>query len=294
MATIAQIVAQIRTAVYGRDVRENIAQGIEKCYTDVTSGKTAANAAADAANAAASNVQTAISNANTAANAANTAVGSVGTAITNAETATGAANTAANAISNMTVATEGLAPNTSPTVAISTVSGHKHILFGIPKGDTGNTPDISIGSVTTGDPTQEASVSIGGTADQPTLNFVIPRGYDGPSVMSNRIWDCSTYADVAAKIVSVTTENFELEEGGLYIINIENKNTADNPTLNIESTGDISIRVNGDAITNGYEKSLLSGICLFIYDGTYYNLIGNFYNESAQAIPDSNIDELFT
>lgn len=35
MATIAQIVAQIRTAVFGKDVRENIAQGIEKCYDDV-------------------------------------------------------------------------------------------------------------------------------------------------------------------------------------------------------------------------------------------------------------------
>ena len=35
MATIDQIVAQIRTAVFGKDVRENIAQGIEKCYDHV-------------------------------------------------------------------------------------------------------------------------------------------------------------------------------------------------------------------------------------------------------------------
>lgn len=34
MATIAQIVEQIRHAVYGKDVRENIAQGIEKCYEE--------------------------------------------------------------------------------------------------------------------------------------------------------------------------------------------------------------------------------------------------------------------
>ena len=32
MASIDQIVEQIRTAVYGKDVRENIAQGIEQCY----------------------------------------------------------------------------------------------------------------------------------------------------------------------------------------------------------------------------------------------------------------------
>ena len=32
--SIQQIVAQIRTAVFGKDVRENIALGIEKCYED--------------------------------------------------------------------------------------------------------------------------------------------------------------------------------------------------------------------------------------------------------------------
>ena len=53
MATISQIVAQIRTAIFGKDVRENIAQGIEKCYTDVSAGVTTADAAAGRANTAA-------------------------------------------------------------------------------------------------------------------------------------------------------------------------------------------------------------------------------------------------
>ena len=35
MATISQIVAQIRTAIFGKDVRENIAQGIEQCYDEL-------------------------------------------------------------------------------------------------------------------------------------------------------------------------------------------------------------------------------------------------------------------
>lgn len=34
--SIEQIVAQIRTAIFGKDVRENIALGIEKCYEDST------------------------------------------------------------------------------------------------------------------------------------------------------------------------------------------------------------------------------------------------------------------
>lgn len=36
MPSIAQIVEQIRTAIFGKDVRENIALGIEKCYEDST------------------------------------------------------------------------------------------------------------------------------------------------------------------------------------------------------------------------------------------------------------------
>ena len=34
--SIEQIIAQIRTAIFGKDVRENIALGIEKCYADAT------------------------------------------------------------------------------------------------------------------------------------------------------------------------------------------------------------------------------------------------------------------
>lgn len=37
MATMPQILAQIRTAIFGKDVRENIAQGIEKCYENIES-----------------------------------------------------------------------------------------------------------------------------------------------------------------------------------------------------------------------------------------------------------------
>lgn len=70
--SIQAIVAQIRTAIYGRDVRENIALGIEKCYDDVS--------------------------------------------------------TSVAKIDNMTVASQ-VATGSTPSVTISEVSGHKHILF---------------------------------------------------------------------------------------------------------------------------------------------------------------------
>lgn len=107
--------------------------------------------AADTANAAATNANTKAAAAESAANAANTAAtnantqaGAAQTAASNANTQAGAAQTAAantNAaiakIDGMTVAAQGSAAGTSPSVSISEVSGHKHIVFTIPKGDRG-------------------------------------------------------------------------------------------------------------------------------------------------------------
>lgn len=59
-----------------------------------------------------------------------------------AEAATTSANTAASKINNMTVAASGLPAGSSPTVAISEVDGHKHIVFGLVKGDPGKDFEI--------------------------------------------------------------------------------------------------------------------------------------------------------
>lgn len=59
-----------------------------------------------------------------------------------AEAATASANTAAGKINNMTVTASGLPAGSSPTVAISEVDGHKHIVFGLVKGDPGKDFEI--------------------------------------------------------------------------------------------------------------------------------------------------------
>ena len=46
-------------------------------------------------------------------------------------------------------------------------------------GATGATPQFSIGTVSTLEPTEQASVTLDGTAAEPTLNFGIPKGADG-------------------------------------------------------------------------------------------------------------------
>ena len=47
------------------------------------------------------------------------------------------------------------------------------------KGDTGETPDISIGTVTTVEPGTPAAASMGGTPEAPVLNLSIPKGAVG-------------------------------------------------------------------------------------------------------------------
>lgn len=114
---IADKINQIRKAVYGSQVREAIAGGIEECYTDVQNGVTATNAAKNQMTA---QVADAISGINTALapvsgkiadldNAISSAQSSVSqmqtditAAITQANTATQRANTAAD---NIAVAT---------------------------------------------------------------------------------------------------------------------------------------------------------------------------------------------
>lgn len=132
------------------------------------------DAATNAANTAAENANTAASNANTARDAANTAASAANTAAANANTAKDSANAAAAKINNMTVSATPVSTGTA-TAALSTVDGNYHLALGLPKGDTGATPQISV-QVATGAAGSEASVSVSGTAENPVIHLTIPRG----------------------------------------------------------------------------------------------------------------------
>lgn len=122
--------------------------------------------------------------ANTAATNANNATKAAQTATTNANTATKAANTAAGKIDNMTVQASGLEAGATPTASLTLVDGHYNLSFAIPKGDKGNTgatgatPEITV-KVVTGEPGTAASVKQTGTAEAPVIELTIPRGDTG-------------------------------------------------------------------------------------------------------------------
>ena len=96
-----------------------------------------------------------------AATLANTKAGLADTAAGAANTAASAANTAAGKINNMTVAATS---SSTPSATISEVEGHKHILFGLVKGDPGKDFHIqktfvSIAAMQAYDPDQDPSAS---------------------------------------------------------------------------------------------------------------------------------------
>lgn len=164
---------------------------METATTAAQSATSAANTAAQSADAKATAAQSAASAANTAAGQAATAAGNAGTAAGAANTAAQTATTAAQKIDGMTVSATGLTAGSGPTAVISDVDGHKHVAFGIPagqtgpQGDTGATPEITIGTVTTGAPGTDASATMTGPPEAPVLSLTIPRGMPGEGNVSS-------------------------------------------------------------------------------------------------------------
>ncbi len=93
---------------------------------------------------------------------------------------------------------------------------------------------------------------------------------------ATRFGTCSTAAATAAKTVSITSGTFNLETGARVTVKFSNANTADTPTLNVNSKGAKNIFHKGSKITTGANKALLAGTCDFVYDGTQWQLIGNY------------------
>ena len=93
----------------------------------------------------------------------------------------------------------------------------------------------------------------------------------------NRYCVCDTAADTAEKTASLTNGTFSLEDGVRVTVNFANKNTANNPKLNINSTGAKNIWHNGATITSGGNKGMLYGVCDFVYNTTNgWCFVGNY------------------
>ena len=82
---------------------------------------------------------------------------------------------------------------------------------------------------------------------------------------------CSTDAGTAAK--TVTLANFVLATGAEVTVRFTVTNTASNPTLNVNGTGDKAILYRNAAISAGYLAA--NRTYRFVYDGSNYQLVGD-------------------
>lgn len=98
-------------------------------------------------------------------------------------------------------------------------------------------------------------------------------GVQGATI--NRYGVCSTAANTAAKTVNVSGGTFSLETGAQVVVKFNNVNTAENPTLNVNSTGakGISVNIAGD----------VNGTCHLVYNGTTWELIGTYIDTYTRA-----------
>ena len=80
-----------------------------------------------------------------------------------------------------------------------------------PQGETGATPQLTVGAVTTLEPGEDATVTITGTAEAPVLNFGIPKGEQGDGSTSGSDLPATTAADSGkAPTVNAAGTGYEL------------------------------------------------------------------------------------
>ena len=78
---------------------------------------------------------------------------------------------------------------------------------------------------------------------------------------------CTTSASTAAKVVSCS--GFQLRAGAVVNVKFTYKNTAANPTLNVNGTGAKAIYLNNTAITSDYFWNA-QDVITFVYSGSYW------------------------
>lgn len=105
-------------------------------------------------------------------------------------------------------------------------------------GDTGATPNLQIGTVTTLESGSNATASITGTAENPLLNLGIPKGNSGTGG-SEKEWEYIETIETAEEVKSVV-KNFDKEYSELYIKMFVENNT--------EAAGMLSFKINDKLI----------------------------------------------
>lgn len=124
----------------------------------------------------------------------------------------------------------------------------------------------SLGSSVAGSFQGTAAVTVGTQGTLP-----VNKGGTGVTTATPMFYGtCSTAASTVAK--AVTCSGFVLTTGAQIVVKFTNTSTATAPTLNVNSTGAKTIQYQGYSLVSGALRA--SGFYHFLYDGTYWQVVG--------------------
>lgn len=195
----------------------------------------AAESAANAANSAAETANAAASEAKSKARLADNAATQANAGAVNASTAAKNADSAAHKLNGMTVSAKGLASGEAPTALFSDDGKKYNIEFGIPRGNTGATPQITV-QVKTGEPGTAVSVKQTGTAEAPLIELTIPRGdmgSIGSLTINGKVPDAAGKVELAAGDINALGKDAQAKDsaklgGKAPVYYIQPRNLLDN------------------------------------------------------------------
>lgn len=105
-------------------------------------------------------------------------------------------------------------------------------------------------------------------------------------IASTAYGTCSTAADTAAKVATIQdSQAFTLLTGVLVFIKMSKANSAANPTLNVNNTGNIAIKRYGTTAPSTSTKTSWNAgsVVPFVYDGTYWQIMGWLNNDTTYS-----------
>lgn len=110
------------------------------------------------------------------------------------------------------------------------------------------------------------------------------------NAQSVKVGSSSTAAATAAKVVTTLAGDFELRNGADLIVTFSYDNTAENITLNVDSTGAKSVYYKGAAIEASVIKTNIP--YEFVYDGTNFVLVGSADGLTGVELTEEEYDDL--
>ena len=146
-------------------------------------------------------------------------------------------------------------------------TGHVVIGNALAKGDVG------LGNV---DNTADSSKNVLSATKLYTARDIDGVSFDGTASI-HRFGSCSTAAATAAKTVTLDDSmSFTLAKGASVFVKFTNANTATNPTLNVNGTGDKTIYRYGSTApgTTAATSWQANSVVHLVYDGEYWRMVG--------------------